>query len=43
MRRDGSSYAYALDIEIPTVADGVMEFCDILNISTSEIQVILGE
>ena len=42
LRRDESSYAYAVDMEILTVADGILEFCDMLNISTHEIQDILG-
>lgn len=44
LRRDDSSYAYAIDIdmEILTVADGILEFCNILNISTYEIYDVLG-
>ena len=38
LRRDDSSYAYAVDMEILTVEDGILGFCYMLDISTHEIQ-----
>ena len=40
---DGPSYAYQLEIEIASVVEGVMYFCDLLNIWTDGIQSFLGD
>ncbi len=39
---DGSSYAYPVEAEMETAADGVLYFCDLLGISIDGIQYFLG-
>lgn len=43
LARDGSSYAYGLDDDIETLAEGVLAFCHLLGISTYNIQDLLGD
>ena len=43
LAHDGSSYAYGLDDEIESLAEGVLAFCLLLGISTYNIQDLLGD
>ena len=39
---DGSSFAYPVEMEMETVADGISYFCNLLEISIDGIQDFLG-